>query len=425
MKQPSRKWALCVLALALIGAGLACHIWAHVHYRAATRALARHDLAAAQAELASCLKVWSRSTDTLLLAARTARRAGDFDQAESYLRDCRDLGGPEKAIDLEHKLLRVQRGYLSQVERPLVSMLNQNHPDTPLIAEVLTPAFLQTYQLDNVGHCIQCWLAHEPDSIEAWRYSAKLAEVVHNGDEVLACYRRLVELEPDNDETRLLLAGQLINAHRPQEALQEFEHVRPRVGDTPLVLGGIACCERELGHGDEARRLLERVLAEDPHNGMALGERGRLALQFESPAEGEKWLRRALVERPAEREYLYSLLQCLLRQKDKRKEAEELQAQLKKVEGDLDRLRELTRRLASDPHNADLRCEAGQIMLRNGQATEGLRWLNSALQEDPNHAATRQALAEYHRDRKGTALENLQPLARAPAAGQVGGKKMP
>src|SRR5262249_25998968 len=186
------------------------------------------------------------------------------------------------------------------------------------------------------------WLEHEPDCIEAWRYKVKLAELAHNGDEVLACYRRLVELDPENDETRLLLAGQLINSHRPQQALEEFEYVRPRVGDTPLVLGGIACCQRELGNGDEARRLLEPLLAGDPHNGMALGERGKLALQFESPAEGEKWLRRALAERPREREYLYSLLQCLLRQKDKRKEAEELQAELKKVEADLDRLREVT-----------------------------------------------------------------------------------
>ena len=59
---------------------------------------------------------------------------------------------------------------------------------------------------------------------------------------------------------------------------------------------------------------------------------------------------------------------------------------------DLDRLDELTRQISIAPHNADLRFEAGQIMLRNGQETEGLRWLASALQEDPSHAA---AMAEY------------------------------
>src|SRR5260370_40367410 len=144
------------------------------------------------------------------------------------------------------------------------------------------------------------------------------------------------------------------------------------MGDTHPLLGGMACCHRELNHPDQARQLLGRVLAEDPHNALALGERGRLALQFESPAEAEKWLRLALKERPAEREFLYSLLQCL-QQQGKRKEVQEVQAQLKKIEEELARLEEVTRLLASDPHNADLRCEAGRIMLRNGQETEGLR----------------------------------------------------
>ena len=58
--------------------------------------------------------------------------------------------------------------------------------------------------------------------------------------------------------------------------------MRPRLGDTPQVLGGIACCQRELNHPEEARQLLDRVLALAPHNALALGERGRLAFQWRS-----------------------------------------------------------------------------------------------------------------------------------------------
>ena len=61
---------------------------------------------------------------------------------------------------------------------------------------------------------------------------------------------------------------------------------------------------------------------------------------------------------------------------------------LDRIEKDLERLAKVTLKLGSEPHNADLRCQAGQIMLHNGQETEGLRWLASALQEDPGHAAT-------------------------------------
>ena len=36
-----RRWALRVILLLLIGTGLACHAWAHAHYRAAQRDLER------------------------------------------------------------------------------------------------------------------------------------------------------------------------------------------------------------------------------------------------------------------------------------------------------------------------------------------------------------------------------------------------
>jgi predicted Zn-dependent protease len=394
VKTRRRRWALRGILLVIVLAGLACHAWAHVEYRAAGRALTRHDLARAQVHLAHCLCVWFWSADTYLLAARTARRAGDFDQAENYLRTCRELGGSEEALALEYKLLRVQQGELARMQGSLVALVVQGDPRTPLIAEILLPAFLQAYQLNDAMACVQHWLKCEPDRVEAWRYYAKLCEYNHNGEEALRGYRRVVELEPDNDEVRLILAGQLIHEHRAQEALEHFKFLRPRLGEQAQVLGGMACCYRELNHPDEARQLLEEVLNKDPQNALALGERGRLALQFETPAEAENWLRRAVAERPAERELLYSLIQCLQRL-GKTKEVADVQAQLKKTEKELDRLDEITRKIARDPHNADLRYEAGQIMLRNGQETEGLRWLGSALHEDPAHAATLQTLAEH------------------------------
>jgi len=38
----------------------------------------------------------------------------------------------------------------------------------------------------------------------------------------------------------------------------------------------------------------------------------------------------------------------------------------------------------------------GLILLRNGQDKEGVRWLESALHEDPGYAAAQQALKDHH-----------------------------
>jgi hypothetical protein len=42
--------------------------------------------------------------------------------------------------------------------------------------------------------------------------------------------------------------------------------------------------------------------------------------------------------------------------------------------------------------------------LRNGQITEGLRWLSGVLDLVPNHQATHQALAEYYESQGEKAL---------------------
>src|SRR4029077_20090950 len=96
-----------------------------------------------------------------------------------------------------------------------------------------------------------------------------------------------------------------------------------------------------------------------------------------------------------EKDINYSLYQCL-ETLDKRQQAQEVLARLKRIEADLDRISDLTREIARSPHDADLRCEAGRILTRNGQEAEGVRWLLSALREDPRHAATHEALADHY-----------------------------
>jgi Tfp pilus assembly protein PilF len=399
--RPRRVVLLVLVALAVLGLG--CHLWALWEYRAAQQASARHDYLQAQQRFERCSKVWFLSSETYLLAGRAARRAGNFQEAADHFRACRALAGQEDAVDLEYKLLRVQQGDLAPVAPALESLLAQNHPDSVAILEVLTPAYLQAYQLQNALECIRRWLEREPDRLEAWRYRAQVYSRLQSATPLLESYRRILELQPDDDEVRLHLAEQLLHARQPQEALEQYQTLRPRLGDTPAVLVGMAGCLSAQKQPDEARRLLEQVLAVEPHNAVALAERGRLALQYESPSEAEAWWRRAFAERPVDPDVLYGLFQSLQRT-GKQQEAAEIQARLKAIEADLAQLREVLRQIATTPHDPEPRYRAGLILLRNGKENEGLRWLASALLEDPRHAATRQALADYY-ERAGDAKQ--------------------
>src|SRR5207248_2912442 len=134
--------------------------------------------------------------------------------------------------------------------------------------------------LSSALECIRRWLEREPDSLAAWKYRAQVYDRLQTSTELLASYRRILELDPESDDVRLQYAGQLNQRRQSQEALEQYQYLQSRLGDTPQVLAGMACCLSALNQPDEARRLLEQVLAKEPHNGLALAERGRLALEY-------------------------------------------------------------------------------------------------------------------------------------------------
>jgi Flp pilus assembly protein TadD len=62
----------------------------------------------------------------------------------------------------------------------------------------------------------------------------------------------------------------------------------------------------------------------------------------------------------------------------------------------LKRAAELARAISASPHDPELRREIGELFLRNGRETEGVRWLESALRARPDHAPTHKVLAAYY-----------------------------
>jgi tetratricopeptide (TPR) repeat protein len=406
-----RRIALLSLAL-LVTLILGSQLWAFREYRAGQQASAGRDFPEAQTRLERCSTIWFLSSDVQLLAGRAARQAGHLPEAAEHFRKCRALVGQNDALDVEYELLQVQQGDLQSARPLLERLLALDHPESVHILEVLTPAYLQAYQLADALKCIRRWLEREPESLEAWHYRAQLYRRLQAGSELVASYRRILELDPADESIRLQLAEQLLQARQPQEALVEYQRLGPQLRTTPAVLVGMAACQSALRQVEEGRQLLDQALAADPQNAPALAERGRLALAYESPTAAEPWLRRAFAQQPADHDVLYALCQCL-QALGKNEEAAALQARLKVLEGDLVHLREILRQVAASPRDPEPRFQAGQIFLRNGKDEEGLRWLKSALTVDGHHAATKRALAEYY-ERHGDAQHALEHRQRAP-----------
>ena len=120
--------AVLALSLALALYPLGRYIWASVHYQRAVSAIDRRDFAEARRHLAICLKEWPNSAQTRFLAARTARRAGEWKEAQQLLKDSERLGWVPSAIDLERGLLAVRLGGFQAIREPLMTGSGKNIP---------------------------------------------------------------------------------------------------------------------------------------------------------------------------------------------------------------------------------------------------------------------------------------------------------
>jgi tetratricopeptide (TPR) repeat protein len=410
--------AALVCILAVVAYVVYPQVSAEVHCRRAEEALARSlrvkggaPLAEARDHLASCLKVWPNKPRVNFLMAQAARRAGDLDDAARYLERAEQAGWVVEAIDLEKALAAVQKGDLERMEPVLASFVQRDHPDKLLILEALVQGCRRTYQLPKALTYLDTWLAAQPDSVRAllWRGEALLLAGRHT--DALADYRTAIQLDPQEDEARLKLAELYLVLHQPADARPHFTELLKRQPDQAEALLGLARCNVEQGDAVEAVNLLDRLLALQPEHAAALAERGKIAVDAGNFTDAEKWLRHAARVAPFERETLYNLYRCLT-VNGSANEAEECLARIKRIDEDRKRLDELKAALVTSPHDASLRCEMGLILLRNGQDKEGLRWLQDALRQQPEHAAARQALEDYYRRTTEAGAGSSAPLQR-------------
>jgi tetratricopeptide (TPR) repeat protein len=404
------------LLLTLIGLGLGLAViqfGAVYHLRAARSDLDRYHSDEAQEHLQACLEVWPHSGEALFLAARAARLLGTLDEAEAFLDQAQQVPGQSQDVALERVLLQVQRGEVDRLGPYCRALIDHEPSATPLVLEALVRGFANQYRLQEAEGCLQIWEERQPDNRQAAFLQGLVHEQRSRPSDAVVSYRRAVELDPGHNDARQRLSGQLLDIGQGAEALPHLEYLQRRRPNNPRVQVYLARCKDMLGQQAEAEKLLDDLLARQPNFAAGLAERGALAVRAGQLEEGERWLRQASQLDPGDLPLHYQLYQCLER-RGKADEARALQPRLKQIEDDIQRIQEIVGvQMQRNPHDADLHYEAGMISLRAGAVKEGLRWLQSALRENPRHLPTHKALATYYQNRgePGRAFQH-QELAR-------------
>ncbi len=397
-RHPERA-LLAVVLLAVIGfavAAVAGHLVAFYHFRAGRSCVEKYRDAEALGHFRYCLQVWPRDPETLLLAARAARRRRAFADAEQYQERYLACVGEDDDLTLEGLLLRAELGELDEVRLALEKLVDQGHPATGLILEAQARGYLRQFRLVDAMERLRRWQQRDPDNAQIAYLRGQVFDRSVNLHEAIASYRRALKADPEHDDARRMLAGHLLDLAQGREALPHLTYlVRRYPDDLPLrVL--LARCRSQLGQASRAEALLDEVLARDPENGPALAERGNLALQRGDNERAETCLRKAAARDPTNYQAHYQLYQALKRL-GKADQARALDKRLDMMRADIQRIQDIVRgQMQARPHDPALHYELGMIYLRAGAAGEGLRWLHSALGQDPNYAPAHRALAAFY-----------------------------
>ena len=387
---------ICLIAAGLVLAAPSLRTWYHL--RAARSETARFHNAQAIRHLQVCLDRWPNDPDVLFLAARAARRARNYAESERLLEKYQQLRGLDNESSSEQLLLTVERN----VDRMAAQCWRSVEADpessrSSLLFEALTRGYLRKYELTNARACLNHWLVSQPNCVQAHYLDGLfILDYLHAKNEAERSYRRALDLDPEHEEARLGLAFILVDTKTFSEAIDHLEYLKKRQPENLRLQMGLAECYAGSGDLTQAEQLADGVLAQEPRYAAAIALQGRLALQNGEYEQAETLLRCAVELAPSDRRARHNLINCLNRS-GKTEEAQRHQKDIEERDKDLARFDEIvTKELPERPTDPSLHCTLGQLFLREGFAEEGLRWLQSALQIDPQYAPARQALKDYY-----------------------------
>jgi tetratricopeptide (TPR) repeat protein len=394
LKLLRRPRFLLALALFLGCAALAAPwLWAGYHFRQARWDLEHYHCEEARRHLSAYLQLWSHDVTAHLLAARAARRLGDYGEAEQHLLEAqREQRKTSEEVIFEWALHRATLGELQQTESYLMPMVQGDTEQALLACEALAQGYQRTYRLSQAQSLLDLWLKRRPNDVRALFLRGSLRKETNNCQQAVSDYRRVLELEPGREEAQRGLASCLTESASWEEAATYWEQLHRRHRADADVRVNLALCWSNLEQVQQAQQMLREVVEEHPDHLLALRSLGRMLLQQQQPAQAEIWLRRAIRAAPHDyRSHLF--LHQALQKQDKTAEAERELDEANRLDARWQRLNRITQNeLMARPGDAALQAEMGMLLLDLGYEEAGRNWLLSALRCDPNCRPAQEAL---------------------------------
>jgi Flp pilus assembly protein TadD len=262
------------------------------------------DLGGAEDNLA--VKLAPDSQDVAVALAEVRRRRGEQKEAADGLSDfVQDHPNAVDARTLYVASLR-ESGQIDKAIAEAREVLVRKPSDASALAE-LSLSHLAKGEKEAAALLAKQALDSSPNSAVAHRATGLLD--LANGDdaEAFAEFRKASDLDPHDTTSRLNMGVVLLKAGAYAKAEEQYREILKVSPDDAQAEVGLAAALRgasDASHPqklEEARALLEKVLAADPHETSALFNLGVLYADFlKRPADGAPYFKRFLADAPSD-----------------------------------------------------------------------------------------------------------------------------
>ncbi|HWZ85190.1 MAG TPA: tetratricopeptide repeat protein [Thermoanaerobaculia bacterium] len=264
------------------------------------------DLAGSEDSLALAAKLAPDSQDVAVALADVRRRRGEQKEAADGLADfVQDHPNAVEARTLFVAALR-ESGQIDKAIAEAREVLVRKPADASALAE-LSLSHLAKGEKEAAALLAKQALDSSPNSAVAHRATGLLD--LANGDdaEAFAEFRKAADADPHDTTSRLNMGVVLLHAGAYSKAEEQYREIlKVSPGDTQAEVGLAAALRgaTDAAHPqklEEARALLEKVLASDPHETSALFNLGVLYADFlKRSADAAPYFRRFLADAPSD-----------------------------------------------------------------------------------------------------------------------------
>jgi predicted Zn-dependent protease len=299
---------------------------------------------------------WLATRDHGRAGALRDARAGRFTEAEPVLRDA--LARRPDDVDV---LDALARGYLAA--------------DRPLDAEP----------------CLSELLHLQPNNAEYVRLRWNLYRKLKRWEPAYADVRRLLELDPADEDVRRKAMGEAFSTGHFAESEDLCRSLLAQHPDDRKLKGMLAQIRRARGDDADAGRILDELIRSDPNDYASLQARGVLYDETGHSDQAVPLLRRVFDEDATRRRPAGYQLALALEKVGKKDEAKTVLAEVRRLQD----VEIATEAMKTQPDNLALHVQLAEDLLRAGHANDGLAILRQVLQRDPNFAPAHRALAAH------------------------------